>query len=347
MNSPIGIAIVFCAATFLAWLLTAVVRRYALSRDVLDVPNERSAHIEPTPRGGGLAVVTVVSAGILVLHVAGLLTANVASALLGGSLLIAVVGWLDDRGSLKASLRAFIHCVAAIWAVWWLGGFPAVSFGRFELGLGAFGFPLAAILIMWLINLYNFMDGIDGIAGVNALTVSGFAAALLFVTGSPGLALLSVLIGGASLGFLLWNWPPARIFLGDSGSGTLGFYFGVLAVASENSKALPLAVWMLLLGVFMVDSTLTLVRRLVRGEQWYEAHNKHAYQRAVRAGYSHATVSIGVALINIALGICASTIVLGAGPTPILVAVAFTLLVALYVIVERIKPMAPRPRGPT
>jgi len=149
------------------------------------------------------------------------------------------------------------------------------------------------------------MDGIDGIAGTEAITISGAAAIFLWVQNS-GLVAVCLLILAAVLGFLIWNWPPAKIFMGDVGSGFLGFVIAVLAIWSENSGAAPLLIWLLLLGVFIVDATITLIVRMARGEKLYEAHRSHVYQLAVQAGYSHKQVTLTILLINIMLGIVAA-----------------------------------------
>jgi len=177
--------------------------------------------------------------------------------------------------------------------------------GFTELNLFWVANVLVVIAIVWMINLYNFMDGIDGIAGTEAITILGAAAIFLWVQNS-GLAAVCLLIIAAVLGFLIWNWPPAKVFMGDVGSGFLGFVFAVLAIWSENSGAVPLLIWLLLLGVFIVDATVTLVKRMAGGEKLYEAHRSHVYQLAVQAGYSHKQVTLTVLLINIMLGIVAA-----------------------------------------
>jgi Fuc2NAc and GlcNAc transferase len=139
------------------------------------------------------------------------------------------------------------------------------------------------------------MDGIDGLAAGEAVVAGAGATMLLHAGGYSGLAWTTAVVSGASGGFLVWNWPPAKIFMGDVGSGLLGFLFATSAVASENAGGPPLLAWLLLLGVFVFDATVTLFRRLARGERVYEAHRSHAYQRAVQAGWSHRFVT-GVAL---------------------------------------------------
>ncbi|MCR4403008.1 MAG: glycosyltransferase family 4 protein [Firmicutes bacterium] len=310
-------ALVFLAA----YGLTGVVRRYALRRGILDVPNARSSHVVATPRGGGLAIVVVFLGTVILLALRSIINGEVAAAICGGGLLVAGVGWLDDRRGLPATLRAGAHVIAASWALYWLGGLPSLNLGVTRLSLGSVGFVLGVVGIVWFVNLYNFMDGIDGLAGTEAITVAGTAALLIggmrvgllpnpgmtrTAPGAASIALVSTLLVPASAGFLVWNWPPARIFMGDVGSGFLGFTFGVLAVASENSGALPLLVWVLLLGVFVVDATATLLRRIWRRERWTEAHRTHAYQLAVQAGHTHKQVTVAVLGINIALAAAAA-----------------------------------------
>ncbi|HHV77977.1 MAG TPA: glycosyltransferase family 4 protein [Syntrophothermus lipocalidus] len=291
---------------FLVFLLsfigTGLVRRYALNKEILDIPNARSSHHHPTPRGGGLAIAVLFLTTVALFALAGLVPLRLALALCGGGLLVAGIGWIDDCFRLQASLRAMVHLLAALWSLYWLGGLPGLNFGIIKIPMGAVGSVLAAIGIVWLINLYNFMDGIDGIASSEAVIVGLIGGALELALGMPALAVVSWLLASASAGFLLWNWPPAKIFMGDVGSGLLGFAFAVLAIASENSGALPLLVWLILLGVFIVDATATLLRRISRGERWTEAHRTHAYQLAVQAGYSHKQVTMAVIAVNVALG---------------------------------------------
>jgi Fuc2NAc and GlcNAc transferase len=220
---------------------------------------------------------------------------------------------------------------------------PELTVGSRTVHLGPAGGALAALGIVWLTNLYNFMDGIDGIAAAEAVVV-GMGGALLVAGRSPPLALVSVVVAAAAAGFLVWNWPPARLFMGDVGSGFLGFVFGGLALGSERAHALPAVLWLVLLGPFFLDATVTLVRRVARGERWYAAHRSHAYQRAVQGGWSHGRVAASVAglsLVTVAAGWLAvrRPELLG------LVIVSTTAgLGALYVGVERWRRMA-RPGG--
>jgi Fuc2NAc and GlcNAc transferase len=218
---------------------------------------------------------------------------------------------------------------------------PYLTTGHDVHSLGMFGTVLGGFAIVWAINVTNFMDGIDGLAAGEVVTVT-LTAALLLAGVSPPLASAAALTGGAALGFLPWNWRPARIFMGDTGSGFLGFVLAVLAIASERAGALPALVWIMLYGVFATDATVTLLRRAWRGDRWYSAHRSHAYQRAVQAGWSHARVTTTLLLVNVGLGLLAwrATVrpeLLGAS-----LAAAFGVTALAYGLVERHRPMAPR-----
>ena len=242
--------------------LTGAVRRYALRRGILDVPNARRSHTLPTPRGGGLAVVVVFLTSIIFSALRGIISKELAWAICGGGLLVA--------------------------------GTAALLLAGRKAGL----FPVA---------------GATGTAAEAA-----------------GIALVGALLVPAAAGFLVWNWPPAKIFMGDVGSGFLGFTFGTLAVASENSGALPLQVWVLLLGVFVVDATATLLRRIRRGERWTEAHRTHAYQLAVQARWTHKQATLAVLGINLLLGLAAAAACLWPRALLLVVGLAGTALVFFW-----------------
>jgi Fuc2NAc and GlcNAc transferase len=227
--------LVLCALIAAA-LLTRLVRVMAIGRGVVDVPNARSSHAAPTPRGGGLAVVLVLSAGALLLTSLGAVSTSLMWALAGG-LAVAGVGFADDRRSVSPALRLTVHFAAAFWALYWLGGLPPLRFGDRVLASGWLGYVLGTLGMVWAVNLFNFMDGLDGIAGSEAIFISLAGACLsLFMGCALGVALTALLLGAACGGFLLWNWPPARIFLGDVGSGYLGYAIVVLANAAARDN---------------------------------------------------------------------------------------------------------------
>jgi len=273
---------------------------------MLDIPNDRSLHEAPTPRGGGLSFVAVFLAAVTGLALAGMISGRLALALGPGGALVALAGWLDDHGHLPVRLRLAVQFLAAGIAVAALGGVDSLELGRVTMPLGSAGSVLAAVGIVWMLNLYNFMDGIDGIAGVEAVTTALFAGLFLAWKGAPGIAFLCAVLAAATAGFLTWNWPPAKIFMGDVGSGFLGYVFAVMALASEKAGAVPLLVWILLLGVFVLDTTVTLLLRMRRGETIWQAHRSHYFQRAVRAGLSHRSVTVWTGLLNGCLGALAA-----------------------------------------
>ena len=324
----------FLGVVLVSWLLTGAVRWYALRSGLLDVPNERSLHRTPVPRGGGLAIAVVTLAGLVAAAAQSRIPAPVAWALGAGGAMVAAVGWLDDVRGVRASVRAAVHLVAACWAAYWIWGelTPAAVAG--------------VICIMWAINLYNFMDGIDGLAGAEASSVGIIAGVLLLVGGRGDLAVVAFLVAAAATGFLGWNWPPARIFMGDVGSGFLGFTFGALALIAGRSGALPLALGLLAAGVFAFDATVTLVRRAARGEPWHQAHRSHAYQRLVQAGSSHARATGAVLVVNLGLGLLAWLGQSGRVSVPAAVLAGIVVLTVLYLAIERRRPMFPDATDP-
>jgi Fuc2NAc and GlcNAc transferase len=335
-------AAVIAGALALSWLLTRVVLGYAEAR-LVDLPNARSSHARATPRGGGLAVVLAFLLGLAVLAWAGRVPLPLALALGPGAAAVAAIGWLDDHGHVAARWRTLVHVAAALWALAWLGGLPTLELGGWRLPLGAAGWVIGVLGVVWVTNLYNFMDGIDGLAAGEAVSLAGCAALLLFLSGAPALVPVTLLLAAASAGFLPWNWAPARIFLGDVASGTLGYLFAVLALASERAGALPLLAWVLLAGVFVFDATATLLRRLLRGEKVYEAHRSHAYQRATDAGFSHAAVTGRVLLLNALLAGRGRAAALRPALLLPACAAGVALLGLGYLRVERAQPMRPPP----
>ena len=280
----------------LSWLGTRAYVRYAISRGILDHPNERSSHRTPTPRGGGIAIVVSSMVGVIALAVSGLMTVDVAVALVGGGALIAAMGYADDHHPLAAHWRLGGHFAAAVWLVAWLGGsFPYTDP---HLHLGVAGDLLAVLFVVWMVNLTNFMDGIDGIATVEAIVVALGGAGLAAATsgGPDGTALV---LAAACFGFLYWNWPPARVFMGDVGSGYLGYALAALSLSAGKGSLTLFWGWVILLGAFVADATLTLARRIGRGERFYQAHRTHAYQHAAVRSGSHRRVTLAVAAIDV------------------------------------------------
>lgn len=277
----------FSAAAVLSWLGVAMLLRR--SQDLLDVPNERSMHAVPTPRGGGLPIAVFLAVAVAVAAgparpVAGLLQGGLV-------LLVAAVGMVDDLRSLPWRTRMAVHLVAAVGAVLLWGSLTDLAIGGADRVVPA---PMAlALMLVWtvgLLNAYNFMDGIDGIAGVQAMAAGATWAALAALGGADGLAPAMASVAGAAAGFLAWNWHPARIFMGDVGSTALGYTFAVLPAigVARGTVDPPTAPWVALGAVFpfVYDAVSTFVRRAIRRENVFAAHRTHTYQLlAVRLGH--------------------------------------------------------------
>jgi UDP-N-acetylmuramyl pentapeptide phosphotransferase/UDP-N-acetylglucosamine-1-phosphate transferase len=275
-------------------------------RGVLDRPNERSLHTKPTPRGGGIAVVGTLLIAWAILALLGRAPAALAAVLLG-ALLLAIVSWIDDLGGLSPLARLIAQFAIAVL------GLPALPPAAGLLsGLPApLLYPALLCLWVWSTNLFNFMDGIDGLAAGEALAI-GFGLVLLSAAGANShTGLLAAALFGAAAGFLVWNWPPARIFLGDVGSVPLGYVIGFLligmALRGDWRAALILPLY------FLADASLTLARRLLRGERVWQAHKSHFYQGAVALGLSHKAVTRRVMAANLVLILCAWVAEQGAG----------------------------------
>jgi len=284
------------AAVFaLSLACTGLMLRWLRGRAILDHPNARSSHAVPTPRGGGVAVIVALLAGLLAAQMRWPVYGFyfVMTAALG----LAALSWLDDLRGLPAWLRLVGQAIAVLVAMPWLG-FGGDVFQN--LLPPAAALVLSALVWLWFLNLFNFMDGIDGISAVEAASVGLGLALISGITAHsvmgpmPGLA-----VAAAAAGFAVWNWQPAKVFLGDVGSVPLGFLIGglLLKLAADGywAPALILPLY------YLADASITLVRRMARGARVWEAHREHFYQRAVAAGRSHAQVSLAVLAANLAL----------------------------------------------
>lgn len=283
-----------------ALVLTGWFRCQALAHLLLDVPNPRSSHSIATPRGGGVAIVLPTLAALLALGWTGRLVWLSVWSLCGGGALVALIGFADDRGHVAPRWRLAGHFTAAVWVLAKMGGVPPLTAMNVVLNPGWLGFAILAFYLVWMLNLTNFMDGIDGIAGVEAITVC-FGAAFLSRIAAPGahLWITPLVLASATLGFLVWNWPPAQIFMGDVGSGFLGLMLAALSLQAGWLTSRLFWSWVILLGVFVVDATVTLFRRIAHGERFYEAHRSHAYQHAALRRGAHLPVTVAVGVVNI------------------------------------------------
>jgi Fuc2NAc and GlcNAc transferase len=322
-------------------LLTGLVRAYAIHREILDHPNRRSSHTTPTPRGGGAAILLAAIAGLLTGAWLGAVEDRHALTLAAGMAALGVTGWLDDARGVPAATRLMVHLAVACGTLAAFGGLPSLQIGSGVLPFGIVGYALGAIGIVWSINLFNFMDGIDGLAGSQAVLIFGMLSALLFARGSYSLAFTALVMAAATAGFVPWNWPPARIFMGDVGSGAVGYAITGIAIASENAGGVPLLATGIVGGVFIADATVTLIRRFRGGHGLAEAHRNHAYQRLSSAWKSHRSVTVAAAMTTAALGGLAALATMNvAFLLPSFIG-AYAFLGALLAAVERRAPYEP------
>jgi Fuc2NAc and GlcNAc transferase len=344
MNIPISIAsLSFAGSMIISGVMVALIRVWAERRALLDYPNERSSHMQPTAKGGGIAIVVL---ALAVLAVESRLPQTLPWSprwFLAGGALIALISWIDDIHRLPVGVRLMAHVAAAIAAIATFGPLAEVDL--------SVAIPLrgAAVLltILWIVgmtNAYNFMDGIDGIAGGQAIVGGlawGWAGARV---NQPWISVVGIVIAGAAAGFLLQNWQPAKIFMGDVGSAFLGFVFALLALAAARVDGRAFLFGALAVWPFIVDTCFTVIRRALRREDVLRAHRSHVYQRLTQVGWSHARVAVLYAMLS-TLGVLAGAAVMRRTPGAVagaiaLVAISSALVWAAVVVAERKMPRA-------
>jgi UDP-N-acetylmuramyl pentapeptide phosphotransferase/UDP-N-acetylglucosamine-1-phosphate transferase len=289
LNLSLLIIVIFSLG-LLSFVLTFLIKQFAFRNKMFDIPNERSLHDKPTPKGGGVAIVITWYIGISILCFYGIIERNLYFALMTG-IMLATVSLLDDIKGLKPYIRLIVHFLTAILAFYFLEGLRPLVLPQFHINYNYIVYPLAIIGMVWFINLFNFMDGVDGFASVEVITI----CSVLFVMSGN---LANILLISCIAGFLFWNWPKAKIFMGDVGSTQLGFILVVLGIYFHNIYKFSILNWIMLLSPFWFDATLTLYRRWRNGEKLSEAHRKHVYQRIVQSGFSHLKVIMWLIAIN-------------------------------------------------
>ncbi|WP_345993697.1 glycosyltransferase family 4 protein [Sulfurimonas sp. HSL-1716] len=284
---------IYFAFFILSTILTYLIKNYAIKKSLFAHVNERSSHTIPVPHGGGIAIAVTWFAGLLYLYLNDQIGQNLFYALITG-VIISAVSYLDDLFELSAKFRLFAQTLVAVLGLYFLGGFENLDIGIFVINNQIITNIFAFFLIVWFVNLYNFLDGIDGYAGSEAvfLAIAGY----LFFGGGHFLVLAVTV-----LGFLVWNWHKAKIFMGDVGSTLLGYNIAVFTIYYANRDSSNLWVWIILFGVFWFDATLTLFRRYKNREKLSQAHRKHAYQRLTQSGWDHSKVVIYSIFVNIVL----------------------------------------------
>lgn len=285
--------VAFIVLVAIAYFGVDITRNWLLKRRVIDLPNERSSHTVPTPRGGGLVIVV---STLIVALVSMVLAKNwqqgIVFVLVGSG--VAWIGWQDDVKSLSPKIRFLFQAIAAMLTVVGLGYFDAITIPLFgELKMGIVGIPITILWIIGLINAYNFMDGIDGISGSVALTAALGWMLFLGVTGnfSSPVFWIALAIAATNLGFLGHNWPPARIFIGDVASTFLGFCFAVLPLLTIKQIEDSFLLGVIVMWAYILDTAITFLRRLIKGEHVFSAHRTHIYQRLVISGYQVSSIT--------------------------------------------------------
>lgn len=311
----------------LACFFTGLATWYARHRGMLDHPGERHSHAVVTPRGGGIGIILALLTASPWLIGSGDETWG--KCILPGLLVLAVLGWRDDHVSLSARVRFFVQLAVSIYLV-----ACAINNGWMQ-GVGSI--LVAVLFLVWMTNLYNFMDGSNGMAGLQGV----FGGAVLFFLfdsgGQPGLALASACVAASCAGFLPWNLVNARVFMGDVGSIALGFVFAALLVIGVGKQAFSLPVAVLVMLVFVTDSTLTLIARVLKREQWYNAHKQHLYQRLIAHGWTHGRVALLYQAINLVLVVPGIVVAVNypalAWPVAMILILAFT--IGWYLLIKR------------
>ncbi len=305
------------AAIFLSALVTAGARRYALRRNLLDHPGGRRSHVVATPRGGGIAIVTVL---LLACAVAVFIWPDLAlypAVFALGLLMVAGIGWWDDHRPRPALARLAVHAVASLllaWIAW-------------RAGAGLVHVVLVALFAVSLVNIWNFMDGINGLAVTQAILVAVGLALLL----PAALAWAGWVLAAACLGFLPFNFPKARIFLGDVGSGALGYALAALVALSSMVTSVSWILLVVPMTAFLVDAGFTLLSRILAGERWMEAHRQHLYQRLVQAGASHGAVTLWYSVFTV-FGITLAAIIKAQPVNSIVAAMGGIAWIALAIV---------------
>ena len=300
----------------------------------LDIPNERSSHITPTPRGGGIAFVATSLIGFLLLLLNDDLNGTELLALCCAGVIVAIAGHLDDRQKISgATVRLVLHAISAIILIVGVGIPAQISLFDRTVNTGIVGSILGVIYLVWLLNLFNFMDGTDGIAASEAIFVVLAGAFLNYhVLSDANHSAVAVVLAASTFGFFLYNWSPAKIFMGDVGSGYLGIGVGGLSLIAANQDPDLLWAWIILLAVFVSDATVTLIRRLLRKQKPHVAHRSHAYQHLAIRLNSHAKVALLVLAANIIWLLPIAFLVADkqlAGSTGVIIAYAPLLVAAL------------------
>lgn len=325
---------------FLSVLGTYAYCRYARARGLLDIPNARSSHQAAVPRGGGSVFVMVWLIAAFLAFFQGFISQDLLLWFLPAAFCFALLGYWDDTQSLSVRKRLVLQFVLSLALVQGLGRLESLHlWNNSSLALGWFGVIIGLFTITWSVNLFNFMDGLDGLAAIEAFFVLGFGGLLCWQGGATDLAFLAWGMVVVVAGFLVWNWPKASVFMGDAGSYCLGLLIALCAIVGERRYQIPITLWLILYGAFWFDATVTLIRRMLLKKNWTAAHREHAYQRLHQSGLSHQQVLWAVIVLNSLLASLALWANQRRDYLWLCLLIAIVLLTIAYVWVERLKPL--------
>jgi Fuc2NAc and GlcNAc transferase len=292
---------------FISGILLKTVYNFLLKKNIIDIPNQRSLHTTPKVRGGGIAILLCYELFVLLFFLFGYITDVLFISQIAGGVILGTVGWIDDRNHVPVITRIFFHLLSAIILLFLFDCYTVINILGINYYVYGFGAVIFVFLTIWMINLYNFMDGIDGIAVSQLIMPSIFIIVILGLNHNYEVSLLSLIMIASSLFFYKYNWPPSKMFMGDVLSGFIGYYFASLTLYINNVLQLSIFIIPVLMSVFIYDATVTLFKRIIKKEKIWEAHNDHYYQEFAKV-YGHKKVTIAVIIIDFILFIPAYVI---------------------------------------
>jgi len=320
-------------AAVLSFVLTGVATWYARRSGLLDHPGERHSHTRATPRGGGAGLIAAFLLSSLLLIPQGP-PAWWLNCMLPGIVVLSVTGWWDDHASLSVRVRLSVQFAVSLYLLWF-----AADAGLMQ---GVIWMIAGSLLVIWMINLYNFMDGSNGMAGLQGVFAAAVLAALFYHSGDGPFTWVALLMSGCCAGFLPWNLGRAKVFMGDVGSLPLGFIFAALLLYGAGTGAFSYPVALMVMLLFVTDASLTLLWRVIRGEQWYNAHRQHLYQRMIAHGWTHGRVAMVYQAVNLTLVLPGIVIAVNFPALAWAIALALTLIFILgwHLLLNKYKELA-------
>ena len=292
-----NIIIILFLTLFLCIKFTKVYRSFAIKNSINAIPNNRTLHFKSVPSGGGVVFSSLFVSIVVLLEILQIISLDILMVIGIGGLISILFGLADDIFDISAPIKFFIQSILAGWSIFWLDGGALAEVAWIPLWIS---WLVSWFMLVWMINLYNFIDGVDGMAASGAVFIPiTFIVVLLLKGESSDLVVLLSLLGISSLGFLIYNWPPASIFMGDSGSVFLGYLFGSLIIKTTMSGDVSISSWIIVFAYFLSDTVVTQILRIILVKKWWHAHRSHAYQNLARITGSHLKVTGGVTMYNL------------------------------------------------